>query len=158
MIRTFEGYQTIIIDSKLVDKVLGVCENMMARRQEEDRTRIKMSTGLKFKDGVVGTLDNKNLIEGDNALTISISECPGIETSIQDNISKPLSDAAKSGRRQYITDWTEKTVQMKVDDGRELITYNMFDFTIKDIYFHSNDSVEINFDAVNTYGLRNFKD
>lgn len=157
MKRTFEGRKTIIIDSKLVDKVLSVVEDIINLHPNTDRTKVSMSTDLKFNNEIVSTenkdfLSRKDVIEGKNVLTISIEDCPGIDSAIYEYISNPM--GASLSRSPYTEGWVEKDVYMRVADDKEIVDYNMSGFTINNIYVHTSDSVEVLFDASYMFASR----
>ena len=164
MERMFEHYgQTLKIDSKLLDKVLSVYEELCT-----DDSKISVTTDLKWNDKYRITRDsflttnNEQAIIGNNTLVVSIENCPNINAEMQARILNPFIEAVSSPRllKNVVRDWRED-ITMVVDENQEITTYNLNGFMIKETATKSitNDSdITICFDAAQTFASRTFKD
>lgn len=160
----FEHYgQTLKIDSKLLDKVLSVYEEFCT-----DDSKISVTTDLKWNDKYRITRDSfltpnsEQAIIGNNALVVSIENCPNINAEMQTRILNPFIEAVSSPRllKNVVRDWRED-ITMVVDENQEITTYNLNGFMIKETATKSitNDSdITICFDAAQTFASRTFKD
>lgn len=164
MERIFEHYgQTLKIDSKLLDKVLSVYEELCT-----DDSKISVTTDLKWNDKYRITRDSfltpnsEQAIIGNNALVVSIENCPNINAEMQARILNPFIEAVSSPRllKNVVRDWRED-ITMVVDENQEITTYHLNGFMIKESSTKSitNDSdITICFDAAQTFASRTFKD
>ena len=164
MERTFNNYnQTLKIDSKLLDKVFSVYDSIRT-----NDSKISVTTDLKWNDKYRITRDSfltpnsEQAIIGNNALVVSIENCPNINAEMQARILNPFIEAVSSPRllKNVVRDWREDTT-MIVDENQEITTYHLNGFMIKESSIKSitNDSdITICFDAAQTFASRTFKD
>ena len=163
MERLFENNgRSIKIDSKLLDKVLAVYEEIRT-----DESKISVTTDLKWNDDYrintklfIGAQEDEKII-GNNALVLNIENCPNIHSEMQSRVLKPFIDAVSNPRllQSVLKDWRED-VTMTVDEGKEITTYILDGFMIKETATNStsDNDVTICFDAVRTFASRKFKD